>query len=512
MTRSEQLTALKSRRPIASPPSLGRAQVVASSVRRAWGLWVATALGLVAYGGIVRLDSTAGTLRDGFTSQTIGWYLLAFAGFLIALWWNERRRVPLVWLWAIPIAFRLVLLTTSPTLSDDVYRYLWDGNVTSAGINPYEYALDAPELDGVHVAARELANNPSLGTPYLPTAQAAFAGSFRLAPSSPLTLQIIMVGFDLAAAGIIVALLKMAVLPRRRVMLYLWNPLVVVEVAHGAHLDALMIFLALLAVYLSLLRPEPRWRWCAPVVLALATLTKPLPLLLLPVLWPRWRGRQRLVYAGTIAAVLIPFGWTAGWGLTGDSRTGVFGSARVYSGWAFNSGIYHWLEGWLDRIAVTSPSVVARLVVAASMAAVLAMVWARSRDLLAPRAALRLMSLPLMAYALLSPTVHPWYLLILVAFLPFVGSNGRVPRWILVAPWLYLSGAVAVSYLTYLDPLRHGEIELVRQVQWYPTLLLVAGVVVAVVYARRPKVPEGDAHPRSQKVAADARYSRRLHE
>ncbi|HDH03277.1 MAG TPA: hypothetical protein ENH15_03430, partial [Actinobacteria bacterium] len=95
-----------------------------------WGLWAAGAIGLIAYLSLVRLDAQVGTLRDEFTPQTIGWYLLAFVGFLVALWWNERRPIPLVWLWVIPIVFRLLLLATTPTLSDDVYRYIWDGNVS----------------------------------------------------------------------------------------------------------------------------------------------------------------------------------------------------------------------------------------------------------------------------------------------------------------------------------------------------------------------------------------------
>jgi hypothetical protein len=83
----------------------------------------------------------------------------------------------------------------------------------------------------------------------------------------------------------------------------------------------------------------------------------------------------------------------------------------------------------------------------------------------------------MMAYALLTPTFHPWYLLIVLAFLPFLGSDNWIRGWLYMAPWLYLSAAVVLSYLTYLDPLNHGEIEWVRKVEWYPTftLLVLAG-------------------------------------
>ena len=155
-----------------------------SRLRAHWGLVVSVALGLVAYGGMLSLDARSGTLRDRFTSQTIGWYLLAFAGFALALWWNERHPIDRRWLWAVPIVFRILLLATTPTLSDDVHRYLWDGHVATEGVNPYSHAIDAPELDEYEIPARALANHPSLGTPYLPAAQHR-GGQIRLGDPWP---------------------------------------------------------------------------------------------------------------------------------------------------------------------------------------------------------------------------------------------------------------------------------------------------------------------------------------
>lgn len=457
---------------------------VAGRARRSWGLWIAAGLGLAAYGGLAHLDATAGTLRDGFTPRTAGWYLVAFAAFVAALWWAERRSVRLLWLWAIPIAFRLLLIPTTPTLSDDVYRYLWEGHVAASGVSPYAHPIDAPELDHLHIPARDLANNPSLASPYLPAAHATFATAALVAPSSPTTMQVVMVGFDLAAAGVVAALLRLAALPRRRVMLYLWNPLVIVEVAHGAHLDALMVFLALLAVYLTLSRPAGAAAWAAPLLLAAATLTRPLPILLAPVLWPRWRPAQRVGYAAVVVGALVPFGLVDGWGLAGDATgTGLFGSIRAFSGWVFNSASHEWIAGsFAADVAGT------RLVTAALGAVVLAVVAMRARRDLGPASVLRLMAVPLVAYTLLSPTFHPWYLIALVAFLPFVVAEGGWRHWLAAAPWLYLTGALVLSYLTYLDPDRHAELTWVRRVEWLPVfaLLAAAGVVLA---ARRSAAP-----------------------
>ncbi len=85
---------------------------------------------------------------------------------------------------------------------------------------------------------------------------------------------------------------------------------------------------------------------------------------------------------------------------------------------------------------------------------------------------LRLMSLPMMAYILLTTTVHPWYLLIVLVFVPFLAPGPAEPRWgwLAVVPWIYLSAALPLSYVTYLNPLDLREYEWVRTVEWLPTM------------------------------------------
>jgi hypothetical protein len=92
---------------------------------------------------------------------------------------------------------------------------------------------------------------------------------------------------------------------------------------------------------------------------------------------------------------------------------------------------------------------------------------------------LRLAPLPLGAYLLLTPTVHPWYVTILIPFLPFLlpqeGENSPVRRF--VWPLLYLSIGVAFSYLTYLDPENLREYAQVRWVEYIPLFGLLGWAV-----------------------------------
>ncbi len=457
---------------------------------------VSLTVSLIAYMGLVGVYVTNGTLTHAAVPQSIAWIGLAFVAYLGMVVWGERaRRVDMRLIWAGAVVFRLLLLLTTPTLSDDVYRYLWDGYVANNGVSPYALPVDSPQLDALNIPLRSLVNHSWMASPYLPAAQWLFAGVTGLAPLRPLSMQIAMVAIDLLNGALIVALLAAARLPGRRVLIYLLNPLAVVESAHGAHVDVWMIFLTLLAVWLALGRRTDNVRqpgfsqqfdavarvWLAPIALGMATLTKILPVLLLPVFFWPWRWRRLALYAVMVGVPIALAGSRAGWGLTGplDGR-GFFAALRIYGDqWNFNSGLFHWLEAALaqSRALNLDPAgagQAAKGIVALSMAAVLLAVWLRARHTHQTRARTRLMAVPLMAYVLLAPTMHPWYLLLLLAFTPFLAPGADEWRggWWIVAPWLYLSGALFLSYLTYVNPLDLREFEWVRWVEWIPTLAL----------------------------------------
>lgn len=470
----------------------------------------------VAFVALVVLDRQTGTLRAATTPWTIMWLSVAFAGFLAAVWGTERRPLSTQWIWGTAIGFRLLMLATEPTLSDDVFRYLWDGHLFSEGVNPYSHPISAAAVDPYEIEVRRRANNPHLASPYLPMAHIIFGFVATALPLKALSIQAIMTGFDLATAGLIARLLSHVGLPTHRVGLYLWHPLVIVELSHGAHLDGAMTFFAFAALAATVASkagtagqdstPDKadtktrRWWWLSPLLLAMAVLTRPLPLLLTPILWWRWQWRQRILFGLSTVAFLIPFSFgRGGLGLDSPSSgTGVFGSARVYaSDFRFNGGLSHWL-----RSAFGDQSPIPSLFVAITMAFVGLVVWRTAKTVVTRSSQreqnkqndllrhLRLGAIPLMAYVLLTPVFHPWYLVILLAFLPFLtplvaeqisekttrnvanetSENPR--RWLLLSPWLFLSAAVPLSYLTYVDPNRFAQREWVRLVEWLPTLTL----------------------------------------
>lgn len=471
--------------------------VMISFGKRHWGILLATILSLAAYGGLVQMDWLFGTLRDGHVPETITWFLLAFGAFLAAIVWVEKRPVPYRWLWGTAILFRFLLLLTTPTLSDDVYRYLWDGHLTTNGLSPYSYAIDDTELDYLDIPVRTQANHTWMASPYLPGAQLLFFGIAALFPLSPLFLQMAMVVFDLLTAWLISRLLEIAGLPRKRVLLYLWNPLVVVEAAHGGHVDVWMNLLVFGAIYFTFvdfrrLQDSANGRlariYWPPLFLSLATLTKILPIMLFPILFWRWTWRQRIAYIIINSLFLVPFGIYSGWGLAGPlDGTGLFGALRVYGRqWNFNSGLFHWFEEYLQNQGAADPASLGKMVVVIIIGFLITSSFflARGKNSLLPL--IRLLVVPIAAYILLSPTMHPWYLLFLLVFLPFLSPAHHESwrTWLLAAPWLYLSGALIFSYLTYLDPQQFGELEWVRRLEWLPTLFL-SGTAVLINFFQR---------------------------
>ncbi len=446
---------------------------------------------LLGIGGVLWVDHVNGTVRAGVVDQTIAFYVVAFVGFVAAVWLNERRAIDWRVIWAVAIVARLLLLFTTPTLSDDVYRYLWEGHLLSEGVSPYQAPIFDPALDPYSIPARSLVNNPTLASPYLPMAHAVFALSAALFPSEPITMQIVMVLLELTAAALLVVLLRVVGAKRERILLWLWNPLVIVEVAHGAHLDALMIALTLGALVLAVdpqLQDSKSGRIGAPVLLALATLTRPIPVLLVPVLFWRWNWTQRVIYGATLVGAVVPFALWSGLGLgTAQAGVGVFGSSRSYTEtFRFNTAIYQSLEQWigsqgLDDRGWNEPMALTRLVVAIAFVSFMLWLWFRARSVVTPLATLRMMMIPIGAYVLLTPVFHPWYALLLFALLIFQAPvDGEPPtRWLTLVPWGWLAAATSLSYLTYRDPFNFAESAWVRRVEWWPVLIVGAAVLVS---------------------------------
>jgi hypothetical protein len=235
---------------------------------------------------------------------------------------------------------RAIALFAPQALSTDVFRYVWDGRVQAAHINPYRFIPADPAL----AALRDESIYPNINradyahTIYPPTAQLAFLAIERVS-DSVFAMKLGLVGFEAIAIACLIALLRRNGLPSTRVLLYAWHPLPIWEFAGSGHVDAIAIA-GLSLAFLAASRRAPIWTGAA---LAAAALVKYYPIIAAPALYRRWDWRMPASFLVTLLLLYAPY---VGVG------TSVFGFASGYAseeGLRDGSGV--WLLSLLKKFA-----------------------------------------------------------------------------------------------------------------------------------------------------------------
>lgn len=339
-------------------------------------------LGLIA-AGIVGL-AFSGNLSIHETRFAV-FYGLSLGGF--ALLATAASSLPLRGALLAAVLLRLILLPGTPTLSDDFYRFLWDGHVQLSGTNPYLYAPDDATLDGVEYADREDVDFPALRSPYPPLAQATFLGVAAV-DGRWRALKLLFGLFDLATAA---AVWWLADARRRHAatILYLLCPAVIVQTWDAAHLESVAVFFVVLAAALLVRRRDA----AAGVALGVAAAFRLTPLgLLVPALMGG-RAKPARLLAGFIPAFVVPY---VPYLATGGATGSLFEAGTGWTGQSF-------LFAPLARL--TSPDAARALCTALFITgAVVIARRLRGRALTAPAFAWTLSLL-----ALCLPVVHAWY-------------------------------------------------------------------------------------------------------
>jgi hypothetical protein len=191
------------------------------------------------------------------------------------------------------LLLRAILLPVPPDLSHDSWRYLWDARVTLHGYSPYVYGPGDTHFMALRDFIYDNSRFRNVPTIYPPGAQAIFLLSYLLAPSNLFFFKGILLLFDLVTCGALALLLKRNGQDTVRIIIYAWCPLPIVEFALQGHLDAITTMFTIL----TLLCNTATWRGARVLtgfLLALATLTKIYPLVLLVVVLRR-RARALLI-------------------------------------------------------------------------------------------------------------------------------------------------------------------------------------------------------------------------
>lgn len=334
------------------------------------------------------------------------------------------------------LLFRLTMCYSPASLSDDIYRYVWDGRVQLAGTNPYRYAPDADELAPLRDALHAQINHPHIPTIYPPLAQLFFT-LVASVYESPGAIKLALTAFDMGLCLLLARLLATRTIDPRRVLLYAWHPLPLVEIAGSGHVDVLGTFFVMAALYaLTTARTT-----LASVTLAAAALAKLVPIILLPIFWlhtgPDKTHRLRNLWTlrGRAPLWAFPICILAGFAPYAELGAELFAGLATYlSHWHFNDFAYSAIR---SALAPIDPAAAVHARWLCSLLLVIALVQALRQTADPLRAAYWSLG----AYALLSPTMHPWYLLWVLPFMPLFPS----------AAWTLLAGLVLLAYEVLID-------------------------------------------------------------
>lgn len=327
---------------------------------------------------------------------------------------DPRRRLLVILLWA--IAIRAPLLATTPSLSDDVHRYVWEGRVVLAGADPFDLPPDSSELSWLVEQAPEwsLVNHRELPAIYPAGAQWFFAAVVSLSDDE----RVMRVALTIVDLLLVAALGVLLIRTRRRLdalVLYAWHPLVAVEVAASGHYEPLAILPMVIGLaFFASGRPRS-----AGLAWGFALATKYLGVL--PALFAfTWHARRGRIVAAVVASALVAVvagALSAPFAMDGTAPVGSLGT---YAGnWAHNGALHSLLS---PRIGY-HPSRQACLGLLALWTLVVL-----TRDHPPGRSTAAVF----VGLLYLSPVVHPWYGLWLLALLPV---------------WPTLSGALLTGLL-----------------------------------------------------------------
>jgi hypothetical protein len=310
------------------------------------------------------------------------------------------------------LVFRIPPAVAPVDAASDMVRYIWDGRVQRFGFSPYDVVPSEPRV--AHTHTDETRQMPSLRTltPYPPAAQLFFRVVVSISEST-IFMKIALVLCDLLTIGVLWRWLVMLGLSPWLTLVYAWNPLVILEIAHSGHIDALgALWICASAYFLTLRRTL-----LATLTFVLAIATKLLPIVLLPLYWRRIRWIDAAVAVGLGAVLYLPF--TDGFRLPLGAVPGVVAHVR------FNGPVFR----TISRVA--SPQVAAGFAVVAGL---IVAIWARRRLEPGDPAA---WAWPMAVSLLCAPVIYPWYLLY---FTPFLWSRPNLPLlvWTITSLPVYL--------------------------------------------------------------------------
>ena len=289
------------------------------------------------------------------------------------------------------VLLRLLFINTIPIGSDDIYRYMWDGKIQSAGINPYLYAPNHPALAGLHSnILPQNVNFPNMKTIYFPLSQWLFFIGYLLSGESVWGYKFLILIAEMLTIFSIYELLKHLGINTKYVLFYVLCPLSIIHFALDAHLDAFGFPMILLSILFYL---KDR-KIISSVLLGLSLSIKPVGLVFLPIFFLNEKGIKNKI--SVVVFPLIVFFMQF---LPYIFSSNPFEAFLIYTkNWTFNGFVFNLMNLYFKDNQTS------RLISAILLAAVLLPVYFRNKNILDK------IFYSALFMIVFSPVVHPWYI------------------------------------------------------------------------------------------------------
>jgi len=430
---------------------------------------------LLAILGLLLIGIYVGALELGdLRKNTVTFEWLFFSAFIlygiacfISLQAAEVDRGTRFGIIAFAVLMQGILIFSRPTLTDDMYRYVWDGRVQAQGISPYRYPPNAPEL----LSLRDKDIYPSINrkpvvTVYPPAAEAAYFLLWRIWPDNVHWFQAAMAAGSLLAGILLIGLLSDLGYSPARALIFLWSPLLVFETAHAAHVDGLVLPFLVGAWWARVRNKDV----LTGFLLAIATAMKFYPALLLPFLWRLQDGKGRwitpLTFAMAIGLFYAPYVLT--------SETSVLGYLPHYFRETFNiSPLVSMLNRVLDGIHLNIPY---RLLGLSMGGILVSAIWCVLQPAPDAEMALRRCIWPIGIVTLLSQDLFAWYMLWLLPLIAVFLQSSNIKWKMFTLPkmdawvgWWLFCGLVGLSYTFFI---KWKPVSSAIQVEFIPLYLI----------------------------------------